>query len=70
MGKYIIYSVDKNSIIRYISNTSPLLWTVDKNKAKIFNSQGEIDADLAEHAASLEKMGKELGLEYKVVKII
>jgi hypothetical protein len=69
MGKYIIYSVDKNNIIRYISNTSPLLWTVDKNDAKIFNSQGEIDADLAEHAASLEKMGKELGLEYKVVKI-
>jgi len=69
MGKYIIYSVDKNSIIRYISNTSPLLWTVNKNEAKIFNSQGEIDADLAEHAASLEKMGKELGLEYKVVKI-
>lgn len=69
MGKYIIYSVDKNNIIRYISNTSPLLWTVDKNKAKIFNSQGEIDADLAEHAVSLEKMGKELGLEYKVVKI-
>lgn len=62
MGIYIIYSLSKNNEKKYISNTSPLLWTDDKSKAKIFRSEGEIQTDLSYHAKSLEKMNKELGL--------
>ena len=62
MGIFKIYSLSKDNEKRYISNTSPLLWTDDKNKAKIFRSEGEIKSDLAEHTNSLEKMINNLEL--------
>jgi hypothetical protein len=62
MGIFKIYSLSKNNEKRYISNTSPLLWTDDKNKAKIFRSEGEIESDLVEHTNSLEKMINNLEL--------
>lgn len=65
MKKYIILSRDKDNNIKYISNTSPLLWTDDINKAKIFRSEGEILNDLNEHMIALEKMSKELNLRFE-----
>jgi hypothetical protein len=65
MKKYIILSRDKDNNIKYISNTSPLLWTDDINKAKIFRSEGEILNDLNEHMMALEKMSKELNLRFE-----
>lgn len=66
MGKYIILSESTDNVIKYISNTSPLLWTDDKNKAKIFRSEGEILTDLYCHKESLDKMEKELNLKFKM----
>lgn len=65
MKKYIILSRDKDNNVKYISNTSPLLWTDDINKAKIFRSEGEILNDLNEHMIALEKMSKELNLRFE-----
>ncbi len=65
MKKYIILSRDKDNNVKYISNTSPLLWTDDINKAKIFRSEGEILNDLNEHMMALEKMSKELNLRFE-----
>ena len=69
MGKYVVLSKSKDNNIKYISNTSPLLWTDNKNKAKIFRNEGEILTDLSYHQESLEKMKKELGLEFESEEI-
>ena len=65
MGNYRVYSLSQNNEKKYISNTSPLLWTDDQSKAKIFRSKGEIEIDLSCHKTSLEKMIKELGLVFQ-----
>ena len=65
MGNYRVYSLSQNNEKKYISNTSPLLWTDDQSKAKIFRSEGEIEIDLSCHKTSLEKMIKELGLVFQ-----
>ena len=69
MGKYIVLSKNLDKEIKYISNTSPLLWTDDRNKAKIFISEGSIMTDLYDHLDTLNKMCKELGLEISAEKI-
>ena len=69
MGKYIILSKSKDNSIKYISNTSPLLWTDNKNNAKIFRNEGEILTDLSYHKESLEKMKNELDLEFETEEI-
>jgi len=66
MKKYIILSKSKSDNIRYVFNTDPLLWTDDKNKAKIFTSESEILTDLYNHMGSLDKMNKELGLTFEM----
>ncbi len=70
MGKYIILSKSKDNTIKYISNTSPLLWTDKKENAKIFRSEGEIITDLSSHMESLRRMEKELQLEFKTEMIL
>ena len=67
--KYIVLSKSEDNSIRYVSNTSPLLWTNDKNKAKLFMSINEIKLDLYTHMESLEKMKKELKLDIEVDSI-
>lgn len=69
MGKYIILSRAMDNTKKYISNTSPLLWTDNKNNAKIFRSEGEILTDLSCHKESLDKMKKELNLEFETERI-
>jgi hypothetical protein len=69
MGNLRIYTLSKDNTKRYIYNTSPLLWTDDESKAKIFRSEGEIEEDLHCHKNSLEKMNKELGIILKVEQV-
>ena len=69
MGKYIILSKSQDNDIRYISNTSPLLWTDNKEKAKIFISENQIQLDLFNHMESLEQMKKGLNLQFEMVEI-
>ena len=66
MGKYIILSKSLDNSIKYISNISPLLWTDNKEEAKIFRNESEILTDLSYHTESLEKMKTELDIEFEV----
>ena len=66
MGKYIILSKSLDNSIKYISNISPLLWTDNKEEAKIFRNESEILTDLSYHTESLEKLKKELDIEFEV----
>lgn len=63
MMNYILFTKNKNNNIKYISNTSPLLWTNNKFEAKKFRSKEEINLDLYSHVNILNKMEKELGLK-------
>lgn len=63
MEKIILLSKNRDNNIKYISNTSPLLWTDNKSEAKIFRSKGEINLDLSFHVDILNKMINELGLK-------
>jgi hypothetical protein len=69
MEYYIISASNKDNIIKYISNISPLLWTNDRTKAKTFRSKGELIMDLTWHIDSLEKMEKELGLKIEIQQL-
>ena len=69
MGKFILLSKNKNGDKRYISNTSPLLWTDNKSEAKIFRSEGEMMLDLSAHRDILQKMVNELGLIYYLEQV-
>ena len=69
MSKYIILSKSKDNTIKYISNTSPLLWTDNKSEAKIFRNEGEIITDLSVHKESLDKMEKELNVKFELESI-
>ena len=69
MGKYVVLSKSKDNDIKYISNISPLLWTDNRNNAKIFRSESEINSDLYDYVESLKLMKKELNLEFEMVEI-
>jgi hypothetical protein len=64
MIKIILLSKNKNNVIKYISNTCPLLWTNNKSEAKTFMSEGEMNLELSYHEDILNKMAKQLGLSY------
>ena len=68
MKNLIICSKSKENI-RYISNTSPLLWTDNISNAKKFMSENEIFIDLAPHKKSLELLTRETKNTIEIVSI-
>ena len=69
MGNCIVLSRDLDNNISYISNISPLLWTDKKDKAKIFSSEEEVYTNLIDYDNNLVKMGKKMGLEFKIEEV-
>lgn len=69
MRNCIVLSIDLDNNISYISNISPLLWTSEKNEAKVFSSEDEIYTNLIDYDTNLVKMGKKLGLEFRIEEI-
>ena len=69
MEKFIVFIIDNDNKESYISNVSPLLWTDDRNKAKIFYSESEIRTDLSLHFNVLDEILKPEGMKLKVEKL-
>jgi len=70
MEKYCIVLEDSNNKTTYVSNISPLLWTNEKDKAKIFFSKSEAMNDIAPYHNSLVNIiDSEVGREIKIVQI-
>lgn len=69
MRNCIVSSTDLDNNVSYISNVSPLLWTNNKNEAKVFVSENDVYSNLLDYDTNLVKMGKKLGLEFKIEEI-
>lgn len=70
MGNCVVLSIDLDNNISYISNISPLLWTDKKDEAKIFSSEEEVYTNLIDYDTNLVKMGKKMGLEFKIEEVL
>lgn len=69
MRNCIVSSTDLDNNVSYISNVSPLLWTNNKNEVKVFVSENDVYSNLLDYDTNLVKMGKKLGLEFRIEEI-
>lgn len=61
MNGFIIEALTRTKPV-YVSNTSPLIWTSDKNKSKIFNSYNLTKFELEDNFISLSTTIKYTGV--------